>query len=163
MPSRTRCGSSSITLRSMNAPGSPSSPLQMTYFWREVALATVFHFRPVGIARAATATQAAARDLVDHLDGRHVGERLDGSVVPAPRDVLFDALRVLAAAAFEHDAFLAGKERRFGRNVQPLDGCIVQVLDDLVRVFRLDVLIAHIFGHGHHRAGGAQTLAAAAR
>ena len=32
----------------MNAPGSPSSALQSTYFSAPAALATVFHFRPVG-------------------------------------------------------------------------------------------------------------------
>ena len=48
MPSSTRCGSLSRTLRSMNAPGSPSSALQITYFGAPGALATVFHFRPVG-------------------------------------------------------------------------------------------------------------------
>ena len=38
----------SETLRSINAPGSPSSPLQMTYFGEPTALATVPHFKPVG-------------------------------------------------------------------------------------------------------------------
>jgi hypothetical protein len=32
----------------MNAPGSPSSALQITYFWAPAALATVVHFSPVG-------------------------------------------------------------------------------------------------------------------
>ena len=32
----------------MNAPGSPSSALQTTYFWPPPALATVFHLSPVG-------------------------------------------------------------------------------------------------------------------
>ena len=48
MPSRTRCGSLSMTLRSMKAPGSPSSPLQTTYFGGPGVRATVAHFRPVG-------------------------------------------------------------------------------------------------------------------
>src|SRR5436189_137224 len=40
MPSRTRCGSLSSTLRSINAPGSPSSALQITNFCVPTALAT---------------------------------------------------------------------------------------------------------------------------
>jgi hypothetical protein len=48
IPSSTRCGSDSSTARSMNAPGSPSSALQMTYFWSDGILATVDHFRPAG-------------------------------------------------------------------------------------------------------------------
>src|ERR1035441_5826866 len=46
MPSSTLCGSLSSTLRSMNAPGSPSSALQMTYFCWLAVLATVAHLRP---------------------------------------------------------------------------------------------------------------------
>ena len=48
MPSITRCGSLSITPRSMKAPGSPSSPLQMMYFCAPGASAANFHFWPVG-------------------------------------------------------------------------------------------------------------------
>ena len=48
MPSRTRCGSLSSTLRSMKAPGSPSSALQTTNFRAAGCLATVAHFTPVG-------------------------------------------------------------------------------------------------------------------
>jgi len=50
MPSRTRWGSLSRTLRSMKAPGSPSSALQMRYLTPSgaVAFATVAHFSPVG-------------------------------------------------------------------------------------------------------------------
>src|SRR5450759_4460534 len=48
MPSSTRWGSLSSTARSMKAPGSPSSALQMTYFCCSPVLATVLHFKPVG-------------------------------------------------------------------------------------------------------------------
>ena len=48
MPSRTRCGFPSITLRSMKAPGSPSSPLQMTYFRGPGCFRVRCHLRPVG-------------------------------------------------------------------------------------------------------------------
>ncbi len=48
MPSTMRNGSLSSTARSMNAPGSPSSALQMRYFWLRAWSWATFHFRPVG-------------------------------------------------------------------------------------------------------------------
>ena len=48
MPSSTACGSPSMTEPSMNAPGSPSSPLQMMYFVSPGEAAANFHFMPVG-------------------------------------------------------------------------------------------------------------------
>ena len=49
-------------MRSMNAPGSPSSPLQMTYLRRPAARRASAHFAPGGEARAAAAAQAGGRD-----------------------------------------------------------------------------------------------------
>ncbi len=48
MPSITACGSPSMIEASMKAPGSPSSPLQIRYFWSLVEAAANFHFWPVG-------------------------------------------------------------------------------------------------------------------
>ncbi len=48
MPSSTACGVASITERSMNAPGSPSSALHSTYFTSPLELAQNSHFTPVG-------------------------------------------------------------------------------------------------------------------
>ena len=48
MPSMSECGSDSITARSMNAPGSPSSALQMRYFSSPFALRAAFHLNQVG-------------------------------------------------------------------------------------------------------------------
>ena len=47
MASITLCGSPSRTLRSMNAPGSPSSALHSTYFTSPFALRVNSHFMPV--------------------------------------------------------------------------------------------------------------------
>ena len=44
MPSSTACGSPSMIEASMKAPGSPSSPLQMRYFWSLTELWANFHF-----------------------------------------------------------------------------------------------------------------------
>ena len=48
MPSITACGSPSSTERSMNAPGSPSSALQMTYLTSASTRRAKSHLRPVG-------------------------------------------------------------------------------------------------------------------
>ena len=48
MASITLCGSPSRTLRSMKAPGSPSSALQSTYFLSPRAFRQNSHFSPVG-------------------------------------------------------------------------------------------------------------------
>ena len=47
MPSSSLCGSLSISARSMKAPGSPSSALQIRYFWSLDWLSAIFHLRPV--------------------------------------------------------------------------------------------------------------------
>src|SRR5574341_1135075 len=46
MPSSTECGSASMTLRSMNAPGSPSSPLHRMYLMSPWTRAQSSHLRP---------------------------------------------------------------------------------------------------------------------
>ena len=47
MPSRRLCGSDSISLRFMYAPGSPSSALQMRYFSGPAAFCRNSHLLPV--------------------------------------------------------------------------------------------------------------------
>jgi len=48
IPSITLNGYDSSSILSIKAPGSPSSPLQITYFLSDVALATNCHLVPVG-------------------------------------------------------------------------------------------------------------------
>ena len=48
IPSITECGSASITDLSINAPGSPSSPLQSIYLMSETDFEANSHLRPVG-------------------------------------------------------------------------------------------------------------------
>jgi hypothetical protein len=50
MPSMRLSGSPSISIRSENVPESPSSALQVTYFWPAGCSSTVFHLIPVGKA-----------------------------------------------------------------------------------------------------------------
>ena len=48
IPSIIRNGKDSNSIRSMNAPGSPSSPLQMTYFLSDFSFETISHFFQLG-------------------------------------------------------------------------------------------------------------------
>jgi hypothetical protein len=66
MPSTRRCGSPSMTARSMNAPGSPSSALQIRYFW-SAGVQGELPLRAGGEAAAAAAAQAGALDGVAEL------------------------------------------------------------------------------------------------
>ena len=76
MPSSRRCGSPSITARSMNAPGSPSSALQIRYFWSAGCLRANLPLRAGREAAAAAAAQAAPLDDVADLGGRLLAQRL---------------------------------------------------------------------------------------
>ncbi len=53
----------------MNAPGSPSSPLQMTYLVASARCPNDTPFRPGREPGAATSAQSTPGDLVDHLVG----------------------------------------------------------------------------------------------
>jgi hypothetical protein len=78
MPSMTKKGSLSSTARSMNAPGSPSSALQMRYFCARGVWRAMFHFCPVGKAGAAATAQAGRQHFVADLFRRHGAKRLGG-------------------------------------------------------------------------------------
>ena len=69
MPSITLCGSPSSTLRSMNAPGSPSSALQTTYFTSPAASRVNFHFRQVGKPAPPRPRSPETRSSFDHRLG----------------------------------------------------------------------------------------------
>jgi hypothetical protein len=71
MPSMHAVRVASITLRSMNAPGSPSSPLQMTYLMSP-GLGNCAPLEAGGITAAAASAEAALSDLVNHAVGRHL-------------------------------------------------------------------------------------------
>jgi len=89
MPSMTRCGSPSITLRSMNAPGSPSSPLQTRTSARRRPWPPC-PLQPCGIAAAAASPEAAFGDAVNHAAGRHLGQRSKERLVSVAGDVIVD-------------------------------------------------------------------------
>ena len=118
----------------MNAPGSPSSPLQMMYLIvaRRGRGELPLHARRE--AGAAAAAQAGGEDLLDDLLRRHRRERLARGLVAAPRQVLVQALRVDDADVAQGDAVLRLVERDVVGAGDALAGGgvdVQQLLDDL--------------------------------
>ena len=97
----------------MNAPGSPSSALQITYFFAPCDFATVLHFSPVG-KPAPPAAQTAFHDRVDEVFRRHFVQRLMQSLVTVRREVAFDPFGIHDAAVGEDDGQLFLEKRRVG-------------------------------------------------
>ena len=110
MPSRRRWGSPSMTARSMKAPGSPSSALQMRYFWRGLLPAGDVPLLARREPAAAAAPEARALHGVAHLLGREARQRLMEGSVAAPRHVLVEARRVDDAAVGQDPAGLGREE-----------------------------------------------------
>ena len=140
VPSMTECGSCSKMRRSLQVPGSDSSPLTRTYF----GFADCFgHERPLeagGEACAAAAAQVRGFHLVDDAFGAQ-REGLARGLVAAQLDVAVDVRRALAEAVGDDgDAVGMGGERRhyFSR---PAFGFSAVVVEDLVHGFGRQVLV----------------------
>ena len=86
----------------MNAPGSPSSPLQMMYFVSPGEAAANFRREP----GATTTAQTRSEDLLDDRRGSHGGEGRARGRVAAPGEVLVEALRIDDAHVAQSDARL---------------------------------------------------------
>ena len=114
----------------MNAPGSPSSPLQMTNFLVPCALCDGRPLQPGRVARSAAAPQARPRDLLDDADRRHRGQRVDEGEVAVGGDVLLDPLRVDPAAVLEDDLLLPREERRLEVALDPRHRLAAEGVDD---------------------------------
>ena len=82
MPSISRNGSPSISMRSAKVPLSPSSALQTTYFCSASIPAAVRHLIPVGKARAAAAAQAGGENLLDRRLGAERQRALEAAKPP---------------------------------------------------------------------------------
>ena len=105
MPSISRKGSPSISMRSAKVPLSPSSALQTMYFWSAATPATVRHLIPVGKARAAAPAQARGDDLLD----RRARAQRDRAVEPreaAVPAIIVERQRIDDAAARENQPLL---------------------------------------------------------
>ncbi len=111
MPSITRNGNDSISIRSMKAPGSPSSPLQMMYFSSAAMPWTTRHLRAVGKPapprprrplRSITSITAVGCQAVEAL--AQAGEAVVG-------EVFVEVERVEFAVMFGGDVLLAAEER----------------------------------------------------
>ena len=102
MPSMSRNGSPSISIRSAKVPLSPSSALQTTYFWSAGAPATVRHLIPSGSRRRrarAGRTRAPPRSSPpDRAEGRGASP-----AEPAIAPVVVKRKRVDDAAAGEEE------------------------------------------------------------
>ena len=125
MPSSTRCGSPSSTARFMNAPGSPSSALQITYFGLTGALRHQLPFHAGRETRAAAPAQAAGFDFGDDLFGLHRGEHLAQRGITVAGDVFLDVFRVNQAAIFEDDLLLFGEESEIALGGDDIGGDVV--------------------------------------
>ena len=93
----------------MNAPGSPSSPLQTTYFRSPHGFCHGAPLQAGRIAAAAAPAQPAFGDLVDHTVGRHFGERRQQRLVAVARDVVVDLFRIDVARILKHHVHLLVK------------------------------------------------------
>ena len=107
IPSSTACGSPSRTERSMKAPGSPSSALQMTYFLpgQGLRIPRECPLHPRGESRAAPARAVRKLHLLDDRRWCHRQDLLQRGVALV-REVLVDGLGVDDAAVGEDDPLL---------------------------------------------------------
>ena len=97
-------------LRSMNAPGSPSSALQKYVLLVALGLAGKLPLEPGGKTGAAAAAQAALHHLFDYGLGRHLGERLGQSHIAVVGYVLVYLFSRYAPLVAQHAQVLAGEE-----------------------------------------------------
>ena len=138
MPSKSECGSLSISFRFMYAPGSPSSALQMMNFFSATALRRKSHFWPVENPAPAAPAQLGRFDLLDHHIRPVIDEHVEQRLITADRHVLFHVIGIDQPAIAQHDLLLALEER----NIAPGGdvGVTVPVLDlrrDVVPILNL--------------------------
>ena len=162
MPSMMACGVPSSRLRSMKAPGSPSSALQTRYFGEPVGLAAEAPLDPGQEARAAAPAQAGLADLVDDLLRGHLRQGLGRRRVAVARDVVLEVDGVEDPVEAEHLTLLPAVERQIvvvrdpgaGDGIlveQPLDRLAVQhgPLEDLGHVLGSHAGAEHLLGKRH--------------
>ena len=119
MPSRTRKGSPSRTARSMKAPGSPSSALQMMYFWALTVSWATRHFWPVRNPAPPRPRRPDSRTSSQTSAGVMVwSARAAARKAPAASAASSEAGSMLAAI-FQDHLLLMAEERDLpdGRNV----------------------------------------------
>ncbi len=144
----------------MNAPGSPSSALQTTYFFSPDRLRNRAPLQARGIAGAAATAQAATGDFGDHLRRSHLAQHLHERGVAADRDVVLNALGIDVAAIFEDNFLLLLKERNIGRTHEAVERRFVEAVDERGRVFGGNALVERVIADRNQRSGRAQTHAA---
>ena len=101
MPSMSRKGSPSISMRSANVPLSPSSALQTTYFCAAFASATVRHLMPVEIPRRRGREVRTLRHFFDDGHRRRWTARCSSAGQPPMSAVVGQRQRIDDAATRE--------------------------------------------------------------
>ena len=107
-----------MSMRSMKAPGSPSSPLQSTY-WRARGLPHEAPFGPRGKAGPASAPQPALTDFLDHVGRLHRFQASPQGREAAAGQVLVKVQRIAAAEMLGGDMDLRPEEGRHVRLLRP--------------------------------------------
>ncbi len=122
MPSITRCGSSSMRMRSLNVPGSDSSALQTIYLGWPGALAAPSHLMPVGNAAPPRPTKPAAFTSARTAWRRH-RQGFFESGITAARLVVGKRSGMALAAIARQNANVAADQALWFVRVQRADRC----------------------------------------
>ena len=99
----------------MNAPGSPSSPLQMMYLGAAGSARQAAHFLPVGKPAPPRPRRPDAPISATMSSGAHLCQGLGQAEVAVPGDVFVDALGVDASAIAQDDEPLVLEELDVGQ------------------------------------------------
>ena len=133
-----------MTARSMNAPGSPSSALQMMYFTSPSLLRARSHLMPVG--KPAPPRPRMPEALISSItsSGARLARMSPQRAVPPRGDVAVDVLGVEHADVREHDLDLLAVEVLVGLVDEPLPhrrAADEVLVDDPLDHLGLDVLV----------------------
>ena len=103
----------------MNAPGSPSSALQITYFCPVRCFAAVSHFSPVGNPPPPRPRRPAFFTSVTTSAGVHGRHDLMQRLVSVHRDIFIDVLRIDRAAVAQRNPLLFAEELNLMQRFDP--------------------------------------------
>ena len=128
----------------MNAPGIAFVAVADDVFLVAYGLGHGAPLQAGGIAAAAASAQSAFGDLLDHVVGRHLRQRLHQRPIAVARDVVVDVLRIDVTGVLEHHMHLlvemvAQVALQLGNRVS------TEAADNRFGVLRLDMLVERFF------------------